>query len=107
MTADYPQLVATDTLFYHDSDERAFVEWVERMSFVQDSYGVGRSMFLRFSRFPTDTDLWELIGFCRRYRIDMTQLAAFLTEEYRPWFFNPDMAWFTEVFGSERVPNSS
>ena len=101
------QLVATDILFYHDKDERAFVEWIDRMPFVQDSYGEGRSMFLRFSRFPTDDDLWELIGFCRRYGVEMSQLAQFLTEENRGWFFDPGMSWFAEVFGSNCAQNGS
>jgi hypothetical protein len=37
-------------------------------------------LFIDFSRFPTDDDLWEVIGFCRRYGIDMTQLARFETD---------------------------
>lgn len=97
------QIIATDILFYHDNDERAFIEWIDRMPFVQDTYGAGRDMFIRFSRFPTDDDIWEIIGFCRRFQVEMTQLNAFLTDANREWFFNPKMWWFAEIFGSEVV----
>lgn len=100
MTNKPLQLVATDILFFHDNDELAFIEWIDRMSFVEDSYGEGPSMYLRFNRFPTDDDIWELIGFCRRYGVEMTQLASFLTEENRGWFFDPNMSWFAEIFRS-------
>ena len=100
------QIVATDILFFHENDERAFVEWIDRMSFVEDSYGEGRSMFLCFNRPPTDDDIWELIGFCRRYGIEMGQLSAFLTEENRNWFFDPSMSWFKEIFAPERSTES-
>ncbi len=102
MSDDVRQLIATDILFFHDSDERAFTEWIDRMPFVRDSHGRGRSMFLTFSRDPTDADLWELIGFCRRYRIEMTQLAQFLTDENRDWFLDPEMSWYAEIFAPER-----
>ena len=101
------QIIATDILFYHDSDERAFFEWIDRMSFVRESYGVGRDMVICFNRFPTDDDLWEIIGFCRRYHVEMTQLKSFLTDTNREWFFNPKMFWFEQIFGPSRSTGGS
>ena len=101
------QIVATDILFYHQNDERAFVEWIERMPFVSESYGAGGDLFIQFSRFPTDEDIWELIGFCRRYRVEMTQLGSFLTDANRGWFFDHNMYWFAEIFGSQKPANGS
>ncbi|EQB33305.1 hypothetical protein [Sphingobium ummariense] len=107
MANEQHQIIATDILFYHDSDERAFFEWIDRMSFVQESCGIGSDIFIRFNRFPTDDDLWELIGFCRRYQVEMTQLKKFLTDANREWFLNPEMFWFTQIFGSSEAANGS
>lgn len=101
------QIVATDILFYHNGDERAFIEWIDRMPFVQDTRGIGRDMFIHFSRFPTDDDLWEIIGFCRRYGIDMVQLAKFETDDNKAWMRDPEMVWHAEIFGDPQKSNSS
>ena len=93
------QIIATDTLYYHDADERAFFEWLDRMAFVQNYHGVVRDLFINLNRQPTDDDMWELIGFCRRYSVDMTQLAKFETAENRGWLRDPEMVWSTEIFG--------
>lgn len=107
MANEQHQIIATDILFYHDSDERAFVEWIDRMPFVRESHGIGRDMVICFNRFPTDDDLWEIIGFCRRYHVEMTQLKAFLTDTNQEWFLNPKMVWFEQIFGSGGVASGS
>ena len=99
MTEPQPQIVSTDTLFYHEADEEAFIGWVDRMTFVRETYGVGRDMFLILNRFPTDDDMGEIIGFCRRYGIDMSQLAKFETEENTGWMRDPAKVWCNEIFG--------
>ena len=98
--SDALQIIATDILYYHDADERAFFEWLDRMTFVPEYYGVVRDLFIEFSRFQTKDDLWEVIGFCRRYDIDMTQLAKFETTENTTWMRDPKMIWHTEIFGN-------
>jgi hypothetical protein len=55
--------------------------------------------------FPTDDDLWEVIGFCRRYGIGMTQLAKFETDENSTWMRDPKMVWHAEIFGDLGSPN--
>lgn len=99
------QIIATDVHYYHDMDERAFFEWLDRMSFVCEYHGIGRDLFIVFNKLPTDDDLWEIIGFCRRYGIDMTQLAKFLTDENRGWLCDPAMSWYSEIFGSQAQAN--
>lgn len=101
------QIVATDVLYYHDADERAFFEWLDRMDFVGNYYGVVRDLFIDFTRFPTDDDLWEIIGFCRRYGINMTQLAKFETVENSAWMRDPTRVWRREIFGDLDNANSS
>jgi hypothetical protein len=104
---DALQIVATDVQYYHDADERAFFEWLDRMSFVQAYRGQVRDLFIDFSRFPTDDDLWEVIGFCRRYGIDMTQLAKFETDENSTWMRDQKMVFHAEIFGRLANTNDS
>lgn len=79
------QLVATGVPYYHLSDERAFFEWLDRMPFVSSYHGVVRDLFIDLNRMPTYDDLWEIIGFFRRYRVDLAQLEKFVTDENRGW----------------------
>ncbi len=79
------QIVASNVLYHHQNDERAFFEWLERMPFVQDYHGVVRDLFIELNRQPTDADLWEIIGFCKRYGIDLKQLEKFLSDDKLNW----------------------
>lgn len=93
------QIIATDILYYHDADERGFFEWLDRMTFVEDYYGAVRDLFINLNRLPTDDNMWEIIGFCRRYGVDMAQLAKFETPENKAWLRDPDMVFCREIFG--------
>jgi hypothetical protein len=79
------QIVATGVVYYHEADERAFFEWLDRMPCVSGYHGLVRDLFIRLSRVPTFDDLWEIIGFCRRYDIEREQLRRFVTDENREW----------------------
>lgn len=85
MSDPSPSIVASNVLYWHLSDERAFFEWLDRMAFVREYHGVGSDLFINLNRKPTYDDLWELIGFCRRYGIDPRQLEQFVDEETRSW----------------------
>ena len=82
------QIIATGVVYYHPSDERAFFEWLDRMPFVKEYHGVVRDLFIRFNCTPTHDDLWEIIGFCRRYDIELKQLEKFITDENRGWLIS-------------------
>ena len=97
--SDVPQIVASGVLYYHDADERAFFEWLDRMAFVGNYWGVARDLFIQLCRLPNDEDLREIIGFCQRYGIDMSQLAKFETIENSKWFRDPDKVWHARIFG--------
>jgi hypothetical protein len=107
MTEQQLQIVATDILFYHNADEEAFIGWIDRMTFVREAYGLGRDMFLILNRFPTDDDLREIIGFCKRYGVGMSQLAKFETKENSVWMRDPEKFWCNEIFGILRNAKGS
>jgi len=77
------------------------------MDFVSGYYGVVRDLFVDFNRFPTKNDLWKVIGFCRRYGIDMKQLAKFETVENSAWMRDPTKVWCSEIFGDLGSANVS
>jgi hypothetical protein len=103
MTGENPQIVAGGVTYYSLIDEELFFDWLDRMPFVKEYHGVVRDLFIIFNRLPTKGDLVEIIAFCMRYRIEMTQLAKFVNDENREWLTT---AWGEEIFGS-RPSNES
>ena len=95
-------LVATGVTYYHENDEAAFFQWLDRIPCVEQSEGEGPDLFIHLSREPLDEDLWELIAFFYRYKINMRQLARFGSGVERAWFRNTKMYWHHRVFGAAR-----
>jgi hypothetical protein len=85
---------------YHQSDERAFFEWLARIPCVESYAGEDTSgLVVRLKRRPGKDDLWQLLALCHRYRVSMRQLATFETPKNRSWFCDPKMFWHSAVFG--------
>ncbi len=90
----------TDVRFYHQSDERAFFEWLARISCAESYVGDGAlGLVVHLRRRPGKDDLWQLLALCHRYHVSMRQLAKFETPENRSWFCDPKMFWHKAVFG--------
>jgi len=93
----------TGVTFGHQADERAFFEWLERIPCVASIEGwggaTGPGLLVKLKRRPGDDDLRQLLALCRRYGVDMRQLARFETEKNRPWFRDPNKYWHSAVFG--------
>ena len=90
----------TGVRFYHQSDERAFVEWLSRIPCVESYAGDARNgLVVQLKRRPGKDDLRQLLALCRRYGVDMRQLAKFETEKNRNWFCHPETPWYQAVFG--------
>jgi hypothetical protein len=91
----------TGVVFYHESDERAFFEWLERISCVERYAGEGSlGLVVYLKHKPRKDDLWQLLALCQRYGINMRQLAKFENAQNRRWFGDPKMYWHEAVFGS-------
>lgn len=92
----------TGVLYGHPDDERAFFEWLQRIPCVKSALGSGEhGLVVRLKRRPSRSDLRSLLALCRRYVVNMRQLAKFETDSNRSWFRNPDSYWYDAVFGSE------
>lgn len=85
MTEQNLQIVVTGVHFYSQLDERAFFEWLDRMPFVSGYHGIVRDLFIDLTRPPTNEDLWEIIGLCRRYGVDLKQLEKFAADDNGRW----------------------
>jgi hypothetical protein len=72
-----------------------FLEWWSRIPCVEscDGDGSGRGLV---------DDLRQLLAVCRRYGVDMRQLAKFETAKNRDWFRDPKSYWHQAVFGKPK-----
>src|SRR5947208_1082459 len=84
--------------FFSQNDETAFFEFAGRIRGIRKIEGVGDSILLHVSARLSDRSLQELISLFRRYNIQMSQLAQFLSESNRPWFTDPKAFWHKRVF---------
>lgn len=82
-------------------DEAAFFEWIKKIKSIKSIEGCGDELYLNLSSMEIpDKDLRELLGLFYRYKVDMKQLATFLNERNRAWFYeNPKGYWHRRVFG--------
>jgi hypothetical protein len=64
--------------FYDKSDEKIFMEWWSRIPCVEGVYAEGNAdgLFVRLRRRPGKRDLRQILALCRRYGVDMRQLAT-------------------------------
>lgn len=88
-----------DVIFYHQNDERVFFEWLSRISCVKNytsEHDRGLVVYLR--RAPGEDELRELLAFCKRYRVNMKQLAKFENNINRHWFRDPKKYWYRAIF---------
>jgi hypothetical protein len=82
-------------------DEDAFFEWIKKIKCIKSFEGARDELYLDLVDRPLrDKDLDDLIGLLYRYKIDMKQLAQFLTPKNKPWFYDNKKAfWHRRVFG--------
>ncbi|MGA9530667.1 MAG: hypothetical protein WBQ73_02140 [Candidatus Babeliales bacterium] len=93
-------LVCETVKFYCYKDEEAFFDWIKKIECISQFSGKGKTLYLHITTNPiTDQDLDDLIGLFCRYNIDMKQLARFLTNKNKTWFYDNKKAfWYQKVF---------
>ncbi len=96
-------LTCENVKFHFSKDEDAFFWWIKRIPCIKSFEGVGNKLYLDLVKRPlTDNDLRDLIGLFYRYKIDMKQLATFLTQENKEWFYGkPKGFWHRRIFGNK------
>jgi hypothetical protein len=95
-------LVCSSVRFFCRKDEDAFFEWIKKIDCIVETSAAGRELYLHISaQGISDQDLDDLIGLFYRYKVDMKQLARFLTDDNKTWFFDNKKAfWHKKVFGA-------
>ena len=86
-------------VFYSENDERAYVDWIGRLSFLSANYPEFTHGTLRMLKRPNRSELRDLIALFIRYQLPAWQLAVFETAANRGWFRRRGMYWYDEVFG--------
>ena len=91
--------------FYCRKDEDAFFEWIKKIECISKTSAVGEELYLHINADKiNDLDLDDLIGLFYRYKIDMNQLARFLTDDNKEWFYDNEKAfWHKKVFGTGEI----
>ncbi len=97
-------LICKSVKFYCRKDEDAFFEWIQKIDCIEKISGVGRELYLHIAADDIhDYSLYDLIGLFCRYKIDMHQLARFLTDDNKKWFYDNKKAfWHRKVFGLKK-----
>jgi len=94
-------LICKSVQYYSLGDEDAFFEWIKNIPSIKKTDGTYDELYLFLSNNTIpDRDLREIIRLFYRYKIDMKQLAVFLNNENKEWFYcNPKGYWHKKVFG--------
>ncbi|HEV2601362.1 MAG TPA: hypothetical protein VGT41_03625 [Candidatus Babeliales bacterium] len=102
---DKNMLICKSTKFYCKKDEEAFFECIKKITCIDKISGAGKELYLHLAADELhDNDLRDIIGLFFRYNVDMKQLARFLTDRNRVWFFDKPKGyfrgyWHQRVFG--------
>ncbi len=93
-------LMCKSVSFYSQKDEDAFFVWIKRIECIEQVTGAGRELYMHLASDNIhEYDLRDLLGFFYRYDIDMQQLARFLNNENKKWFYdNKRSFWHKRVF---------
>lgn len=94
-------LVCKRVIFYSQTDEDAFFEWIGKTDCIENFYGEGDRLYLELvSDDLYDHNIRDLLALFYRYSVDMKQLKRFLNKENKDWFFDNKKAyWHKQVFG--------
>jgi hypothetical protein len=95
-----PVLKCHKTTFYSQLDEEMFFTGLKKIAGVSRIEGRGWDLLFSVRAQPSEKTLRELLGLFFRYKVDMRQLAQFLTTQNRAWFRSPDAYWFKKVFSA-------
>lgn len=89
--------------FYSRKDEDALFEWISKIECIKKIDLVNNELYMYLaSNSLHEYDLRDLLSLLYRYKIDMKQLAQFLTPENKHWFYDNKKAyWFRRVFGNK------
>ncbi len=93
-------LMCKSVSFYSQKDEDAFFSWIKRIECIEQVAGAGRELYMYLASDNIhEYDLRDLLGLFYRYDIDMQQLARFLNNENKKWFYdNKRSFWHKRVF---------
>lgn len=86
--------------YYSSFDEDAFFEWIKKISSIVKYDGRLDELYLYLdSNVISDANLRELLALFYRYKVNMKQLAIFLNNDNKFWFFdNKKGYWHKRVF---------
>jgi hypothetical protein len=80
-------LICTPLRFYTHDDEELCFQWIEKISCIEEYFGVGRELHLHIvSKNISTNDLLNLMGLFARYKFDTKQLTVFMNDQNNELF---------------------
>jgi hypothetical protein len=100
-----PKLTCKSVMFYSETDELSFFNWINNIKCIKKFEGVSDTLFLHINTTkPSDICLRELIALFHRYKVDMEQLSQFLNDKNKSWFFeNKRTFWHKKIFKNSKL----
>jgi len=102
-------LVAKSVTYYCMIDEDMFFAWINRISSITHYNGQGDELYLYVkSKRISNRDLRTLLALFYRYQVEMTQLAIFLNNSNKDWFYEGKHKgyWHKKVFKNKVTLNN-
>lgn len=98
------ELEAQRIHFFSRNDEKAFFEWLDKLTCVEKYAGQGDVLYISVNRAAVDEEaLRDLLALFHRYGVDARQLRIFDCETFSSWFRDSRAYWFGSVFGEDEL----
>ena len=95
------EIEAVGVVFYSQTDEGNFFNWLDGIPCVESRKGYLRTLKIFLSVEKVDEEnIREILALYKRYRIDMRSLVVLDREEYAHWFRDKDASWYSQVFAA-------
>lgn len=95
MHKSYTIISYENVIYFSPEDEDIFFAWIAKITCIKKVDGHN---LLIDAHEISYNNLKNLIGLCSRYKIDMKQLAQFLTSENADWFKCKSAPWYRRIF---------
>jgi hypothetical protein len=101
-----PKLICKGVIFYSQTDETSFFEWISRIKGIDRWEGIGDEVHLHLPKKKiSDECLRDLTALLYRYKIEMSQLQQFVNEKNSEWYAAPGKYWHKKVFKQTKTPH--
>lgn len=95
-----PFLTCSHVIYRGFLSEDIFFEWIYKINCIESLGGEGSDLYLYLtSANLTSSDIYDLLAFFKRFKVDLKQLKPFLNENNKKLFLkNKKAFWYKDLF---------